>query len=251
MTTMGREDKSAEESTMAMLPVCCFLGGYFHLFVVSHMLAMVDGQRPERWWRRRWDERTTSPKKVHWLYYLSVVLFFYLFVVSHMLAMVDDNGQEDGGDDDGTRGQHRRRKYVGYTTCLLFYFFISLLSPTCWLWWTDNGQEDGGDDDGTRGEHRQRKYVGYTTCLLFLGQGQPCLCCVLHVLCPSLCSVFLPRAPSVFLAYAPACISKSCYVSLGPIPVFKPTGLGVCGGLLVSGWAGVHRYSTCIFNVSA
>ncbi len=53
-----------------------------------------------------------------------------------MLAMADE---EDGGDDDGTRGQHvhHRRKYVGYTTCLLFIFVvISLLSPTCWLWRT-------------------------------------------------------------------------------------------------------------------
>ncbi len=53
-----------------------------------------------------------------------------------MLAMA---GEEDGGDDDGTRGQHvhRRRKYVGYATCLLFILVvISLLSPTCWLWWT-------------------------------------------------------------------------------------------------------------------
>ncbi len=46
-----------------------------------------------------------------------------------------DTDEEDGGDDDGTRGQHVhcRRKYVGYTTCLLFIFVvISLLSPTCW-----------------------------------------------------------------------------------------------------------------------
>ncbi len=44
---------------------------------------------------------------------------------------------------------HRRRKYVGYTTCLLFISaVISLLSPTCWLWRTrkmvamTTGQED-------------------------------------------------------------------------------------------------------------
>ncbi len=65
-----------------------------------------------------------------------------------------DNDQKDGGDDDGTRGQHCRRKYVGYSTCLLFWGgggLTSLLSPTCWLWWMDNDQEDCGDDDGTRG----------------------------------------------------------------------------------------------------
>ncbi len=81
-----------------------------------------------------------------------------------------DNDEVDGGDNDGTRGQHvhSRRKYVGYTTCLLFIIVIFLLSPTCWLWRRDNDEEDGGDNDGTRGQHCRRKYVGYTTCLLFL-----------------------------------------------------------------------------------
>ncbi len=43
------------------------------------------------------DERTTSPKNVCWLYYLSVVMGFFknLFVVSHMLAMAE--GQQRGG----------------------------------------------------------------------------------------------------------------------------------------------------------
>ncbi len=37
------------------------------------------------------DKRTTSPKNVCWLYYLSVVLVFFknVFVVSHMLAMAE------------------------------------------------------------------------------------------------------------------------------------------------------------------
>ncbi len=45
------------------------------------MLAMAEGQRR--------DERT-SPKKVRWLYYLSVIFrgVFNLFV-SHMLAMAE------------------------------------------------------------------------------------------------------------------------------------------------------------------
>ncbi len=49
----------------------------------------------------------------------------------------------------GTRGQHRRRKYVGYTTCLLFLGggLISLLSPTCWLRRKDYEEVDGGDDN--------------------------------------------------------------------------------------------------------
>ncbi len=44
------------------------------------------------------DQRTTSPKKVRWLYDLSVVVVLcgcYLFVVSHMLAMAE--GQQQGG----------------------------------------------------------------------------------------------------------------------------------------------------------
>ncbi len=40
-TTTGREDNIAEESTLAILPVC---GGVSNLFVVSHMLAMAEGQ---------------------------------------------------------------------------------------------------------------------------------------------------------------------------------------------------------------
>ncbi len=38
------------------------------------------------------DKRTTSPKNVCWLYYLSVVIGFFLVVislVSHMLAMAE------------------------------------------------------------------------------------------------------------------------------------------------------------------
>ncbi len=41
--TMGRADNIAEERTLAILPVCCFLGFVFNLFVVSHMLAMAEG----------------------------------------------------------------------------------------------------------------------------------------------------------------------------------------------------------------
>ncbi len=88
----------------------------------------------------------------------------------------------DGGDDDGSRGQHvhHRRKYVGYTTCLLLIFVVSfLLSPTCWLWRRDNDEVDGGDDDSPRGQrvHRRRMYVGYTTCRFFLLLS---LCCIPH-----------------------------------------------------------------------
>ncbi len=77
------------------------------------------------------DERTTSPKKVHWLYYLSVVLFFFksLCCLPHagygrgttMRWMVVTTIK-------GTRGQHHRRTYVGYTTCLLFFFNLFVVS---------------------------------------------------------------------------------------------------------------------------
>ncbi len=77
---------------------------------------------------------------------------------------------EDGGGDNETRGQHFRRKYVGYTICLLFWGFFESL---CCLPHVGHG---GGTttwcmvvttNKGTRGQHRQRTYVGYTTCLLF------------------------------------------------------------------------------------
>ncbi len=87
----------------------------------------------------------------------------YLFVVSHMLA----NGggtmtiEEDGGGDDRTRGQHRRRKYVGYTTCLLFFFgcylfvFFHMLANGGG---TTTIEEDAGDDR-TRGQTTLPKKV--------------------------------------------------------------------------------------------
>ncbi len=55
---------------------------FFNLFVVSHMLAIAEGQR---------DEKTTSPKNVCCLYYLSVVFFVVVVIslVSHMLAMAE------------------------------------------------------------------------------------------------------------------------------------------------------------------
>ncbi len=98
-TMTGRKDNIAEESTLAILPVCCFLFVFF--------ISLLS---PTCWlWRRdknevdggdddQRDQRTTSPKKVRWLYYLSVVVVFcgcYLFVVSHMLAMAE--GQQRGG----------------------------------------------------------------------------------------------------------------------------------------------------------
>ncbi len=60
----------------------------------------------------------------------------------------------------GRRGQHRRRTYVGYTTCLLFVFgcYLFGLPHAAWLWRRDNDEEDGGDDDGTRGQHCRRMY---------------------------------------------------------------------------------------------
>ncbi len=84
MTTTGREDNIAEESTLAILPVCCFL--FFGVFLKSLLLS------PTCWlWQRdndeedggdddQRDERTTLPKNVCWLYYLSVV--FFLVVIS-------------------------------------------------------------------------------------------------------------------------------------------------------------------------
>ncbi len=50
-------------------------------------------------------------------------LFFcccYLFGLPHAAWLWQrDNDKEDGCDDDGTRGQHHRRKYVDYATYLV------------------------------------------------------------------------------------------------------------------------------------
>ncbi len=67
----------------------------------------------------------------------------------------------------GTRGQHRRRTYVGYTTCLLIFFGCYLFGLPHAGYGRGIMTEDGGGDNGTRGQHCRRKYVGYTTCLLF------------------------------------------------------------------------------------
>ncbi len=74
-----------------------------------------------------------------------------------------DNDEENGGGDDRTSGQHRRRTYVGYTTCVLFFCSCYLFVVSRML---ANGgrtatRRIGGNDDGTRGQHHRRKYVGY------------------------------------------------------------------------------------------
>ncbi len=92
------------------------------------------------------DERATSPKNVCWLYYLSVVVFWLLSLWSPTCWLWQrDDDEEDGGGNDRTRRQHCRRKYVGYTTCLLFVFLLllSLWSPTCCMAMVE-GQRRGG-----------------------------------------------------------------------------------------------------------
>ncbi len=113
---------------------------------------------------------------------LPVCCFFWLLSLWSPTCWLwqRDNDEEDGGGDDGTSRQHRRRTYVGYTTCVLFVFLLllSLWSPTCCMA-MEEGQQDGGDDDGTRGQHHRRKYVGYATCPLFFVVLLS-LCCLLH-----------------------------------------------------------------------
>ncbi len=43
VATTGREVNIAEERTLAILSVCCCIGGVL-ISVVSHMLAMAEGQ---------------------------------------------------------------------------------------------------------------------------------------------------------------------------------------------------------------
>ncbi len=93
VTTMGREDNTAKESTLAILPVCCF-GVFFNLFVVFHMLAMADGQQPVATMMGR-EDNTAEESTLAILPVCCFLGFFNLFVVSHMLAMED--GQRPGG----------------------------------------------------------------------------------------------------------------------------------------------------------
>ncbi len=44
---------------------------------------------------------------------------------------------------------------------------ISLLSPTCWLWWRDNNEVDGGDDDQRDERTTSPKNVPKNVCWLY------------------------------------------------------------------------------------
>ncbi len=145
----------AEESTFAILPVCCLFlllslcclphAGYSGGTTMKRMVAMMTGREDNIA-----EESTLA---------ILPVCCFVLLGGEGLISLLSptcwlwrrDNDEEDGGDEDGTRRQHVhcRKKYVGYTTCLLFNFVvISLLSPTYLLWRRDNDEEDGGDDDG-------------------------------------------------------------------------------------------------------
>ncbi len=86
----------AEESTLAILPVCCLF-----LLLSFCCLPHAGYGGGQRRGGRRQDERTTSPKNVRWLYYLCVV-FIGFFNLSCWLWWKDN-------DEVGTRGQHVHR----------------------------------------------------------------------------------------------------------------------------------------------
>ncbi len=79
MATTGREDNIAKESTLAILPVCCFIF-VFNLFVVSHMLAMAEGR-----------EDNIAEERMLAILPVCYFLFFLVVIslVSHMLAMAE------------------------------------------------------------------------------------------------------------------------------------------------------------------
>ncbi len=95
---------------------CCYLfglphAGYGRGIMTRRMVVATTGRTDNIA-----EERT---------FYLSVVCFFGLPHAAWLWWR--DNEKEDGGDDNGTRGQHHRRKYVGYAPCLLFVVvFLSL-----------------------------------------------------------------------------------------------------------------------------
>ncbi len=138
-TTRGEHRRGYEQQrkgTLAILSACLFV----YLFV-SHMLVMAEGQRRGRRYQRT---TCTSPKKVRWLYYLSVVYFCF-----KSLCCLPHAGYGGGTTTKkmvvttikGTRGQHHRRTYVGYTTCLLLFSFGCYLFGLLWQrdnhggWW--------------------------------------------------------------------------------------------------------------------
>ncbi len=105
-TTTAREDNMyiAEESTLAIIPVCCF-------WVFVNLLIFL--LSPTCWGTRGQHHQRT------YVGYTTYLFGCYLFGLPHA-GYGRGIMTEDGGGDNGTRGQHCQRKYVGYTTCLLF-----------------------------------------------------------------------------------------------------------------------------------
>ncbi len=260
-TTTGREDNMyiAEESTLAILPVCCCCFCCYP-FVVSHMLAMAEGQRWGGWYNGTRGQHRRSTQK----YVGCTTCLLFIFVVISLLSHTcwlwwRDNSVMD----------------LCHSTSEALPDWLQLRRTQTprdggkvWVWGNQWEGKGGWGGRGQRGcfvvlwwrllgvfHGPYHVTVWWRVCVPLLGQGsyslQPCLCSVVHVLCPSLCSVFLPRAPSVFLAYAPACISKSCHLSayLEPDPFqFLSLQVWVCGGF---SWFLVGLGSIAMFSVSA
>ncbi len=75
------------------------------------------------WWRQR-DERTTLPKKVRWLHYLSVAIVLGFLKISLLSPTCwlwrRDNDEVDVGDDD----QRDERTTSPKNVCWLYYLSV-------------------------------------------------------------------------------------------------------------------------------
>ncbi len=131
VTVTAREDNMyiAEESTLAILPVCCLFlllsfcylphAGYGGGTTTRRMVVTTTGR----------EDKIAEECTLAILPVCCCLAFFKISLLSPTCWLWRrDNEEVDGGEDDGTRGQHCRRKYVGYTTCLLGFFNLFVVS---------------------------------------------------------------------------------------------------------------------------
>ncbi len=155
---------------LAIPPVCCFFFWLLSLWSPTCWLWQRDNDEEDGGSNDRIDERTTLPKKVRWLYYLSVVLGFLKISLLSPTCWLwrRDNDEMDGGDDDQRDERTtlpKRVRWLYYLSVVCFFVVvISLVShmlhgygggtTTRRMVATTMGREDNITEE-SRGERRK------------------------------------------------------------------------------------------------
>ncbi len=144
----GREDNIAKESTLAILPVCYFLVFLKSFGCLPH--AGYGGGTTTRWRVVTTIKGTRGQhrQRTYVGYTTCLVFFFWLLHVSLWSWLWQrDNDEENGGRRDEKTTSPKKVRWLYYLSVVFWGGLISLLFPTCWLWWSGNDEVDGGDDD--------------------------------------------------------------------------------------------------------